>query len=141
VRTTVSPGHARPSEPKLSVLLRSSYAFSSLTVNRHLRLPDPAPAHLLCLIALLRAFEFKARQHATATVLVLLRVDAAVTFSLAHGVRPGGPAMVRRLLCRRNSVECGIVGDTQLTQQSSGLGQVQLSLRLRACMPTEFGMR
>src|SRR4029453_14946217 len=31
VRTAVSPGHARPSRPKLSVLFRRSYAFSFRT--------------------------------------------------------------------------------------------------------------
>jgi hypothetical protein len=34
VRTTVSPGHAQPSRPKLSVLIRRSYAFGSHYLER-----------------------------------------------------------------------------------------------------------
>jgi hypothetical protein len=33
VRNALSPGHARPSGPKLSVLFRRSYAFSFVTQN------------------------------------------------------------------------------------------------------------
>jgi hypothetical protein len=45
VRNPVSPGHARPSAPKLSVLFRPSYAFTPVTA-RDGRLQDPSDVHL-----------------------------------------------------------------------------------------------